>query len=384
MPVAWRQVIPAGWGPTFRRPGSHFPPDGVPLTAGRGPTCRRPRSRFPLAGVPLFAGWGPTYRQPGSHFPPAGVPLPTSRGPTFRRPPSHLPPAGVLLQGWGWGKLQQGKISWGNFRLSNWCRYFPHAIFCATRTKPLLNCWIADLACAVPQTLGVPKFSPAEILAADNSPTPVQSGAKSACPQTLGLPPLPKRDRRIASPVLCLSVLQVFVGLMVCPPVEGEESHELYHKEYSRIFEGLQRRAQTLCAALNDIPGLSDARGPVPCQPPPPPPFLWAGSRLDKVARLVTTRRASRWWLSTGARNLHQHEVVPWFRSCRTLRGAGRVLGLHDAPPPALLSVTAFVGTQVKATQLMPDAAISPCSERRSAATATTLEFFLYTTRIRT
>jgi len=53
---------------------------------------------------------------------------------------------------------------------------------------------------------------------------------------------------------------QVFVGLMVCPPVEGEESYELYRKEHSLIFEGLKRRAARLCAALNDIPGVS-------CQP---------------------------------------------------------------------------------------------------------------------
>eukprot|EP00931_Biecheleriopsis_adriatica_P040395 TRINITY_DN23158_c0_g1_i1.p1 TRINITY_DN23158_c0_g1~~TRINITY_DN23158_c0_g1_i1.p1 ORF type:complete len:510 (-),score=96.62 TRINITY_DN23158_c0_g1_i1:59-1588(-) len=49
---------------------------------------------------------------------------------------------------------------------------------------------------------------------------------------------------------------QIFVGLMVTPPVEGEPSYELFQKETGDIFAGLKRRALRLTEALNRVPGI--------------------------------------------------------------------------------------------------------------------------------
>jgi alanine transaminase len=50
---------------------------------------------------------------------------------------------------------------------------------------------------------------------------------------------------------------QIFVGLMVTPPKEGEPSFALFQKESSAIFAGLKRRAKQLQDGLNAIEGLS-------------------------------------------------------------------------------------------------------------------------------
>lgn len=50
---------------------------------------------------------------------------------------------------------------------------------------------------------------------------------------------------------------QIFVGLMVKPPLEGEPSYELFQKEYNAIFSGLHRRAKRLTEALNQVPGIN-------------------------------------------------------------------------------------------------------------------------------
>jgi alanine transaminase len=45
----------------------------------------------------------------------------------------------------------------------------------------------------------------------------------------------------------------VVVDLMVRPPVAGEPSYELYHKETTDIFESLKRRALRLTEAFNKL-----------------------------------------------------------------------------------------------------------------------------------
>jgi len=63
---------------------------------------------------------------------------------------------------------------------------------------------------------------------------------------------------KMAATSLSSSALsQIFVGLMVRPPREGEPSYELFHQQYSAIFSGLQDRAKRLTEALNLIPGIS-------------------------------------------------------------------------------------------------------------------------------
>lgn len=61
---------------------------------------------------------------------------------------------------------------------------------------------------------------------------------------------------------LCPPVIgQCIVEMMVNPPKEGEESYELYKKEYDGIFNGLKERANALFAAFKEMEG-------VECQDP--------------------------------------------------------------------------------------------------------------------
>jgi alanine transaminase len=56
---------------------------------------------------------------------------------------------------------------------------------------------------------------------------------------------------------LCAPVIgQCLVELMVNPPKEGEPSYELYKKEYSDIFAGLQERATALHEAFSQMEGV--------------------------------------------------------------------------------------------------------------------------------
>jgi alanine transaminase len=56
---------------------------------------------------------------------------------------------------------------------------------------------------------------------------------------------------------LCPPVLgQCIVELMVNPPKEGEPSYELYHKEYTGIFEGLKKRAYALYDTFKQMEGV--------------------------------------------------------------------------------------------------------------------------------
>lgn len=56
---------------------------------------------------------------------------------------------------------------------------------------------------------------------------------------------------------LCAPVVgQCLVEMMVNPPKEGEESYELYKKEYDSIFAGLQKRATALYEAFKEMEGV--------------------------------------------------------------------------------------------------------------------------------
>ena len=67
---------------------------------------------------------------------------------------------------------------------------------------------------------------------------------------------------KFISIMLCPPVIgQCFVECMVNPPHEGEESYELYRKEYDGVFEGLKSRASALYEAFKGMEG-------VECQTP--------------------------------------------------------------------------------------------------------------------
>ena len=49
---------------------------------------------------------------------------------------------------------------------------------------------------------------------------------------------------------------QCLVEMMVNPPKEGDESYELYSKEYNGIKEGLKSRATALYEAFKEMEGV--------------------------------------------------------------------------------------------------------------------------------
>ncbi|KAM7207478.1 mitochondrial putative alanine aminotransferase [Naviculisporaceae sp. PSN 640] len=62
---------------------------------------------------------------------------------------------------------------------------------------------------------------------------------------------------KFVSIMLCAPVIgQCLVELMVNPPKPGEPSHELYHKEYTAIYEGLKERATALHKAFEQMEGV--------------------------------------------------------------------------------------------------------------------------------
>ncbi|KAJ9054958.1 alanine transaminase [Entomophthora muscae] len=63
---------------------------------------------------------------------------------------------------------------------------------------------------------------------------------------------------KIASVALCPNVPgQIMLDLMLHPPQKGDESYDLYQKEYTGIFESLQRRAIKLHEAFNSMEGIT-------------------------------------------------------------------------------------------------------------------------------
>ena len=67
---------------------------------------------------------------------------------------------------------------------------------------------------------------------------------------------------KFVSIMLCPPVIgQCLVECMVNPPKEGDESYELYKKEFDGIYKGLHERAIALYDAFKQMEG-------VQCQPP--------------------------------------------------------------------------------------------------------------------
>jgi len=62
---------------------------------------------------------------------------------------------------------------------------------------------------------------------------------------------------KLASADLCSGVVgQVMTSLMLRPPLPGDESHDLFEKEMTGIYDGLKERSQKLVEGLNTIPGI--------------------------------------------------------------------------------------------------------------------------------
>ncbi|KAF2092516.1 PLP-dependent transferase [Rhizodiscina lignyota] len=77
---------------------------------------------------------------------------------------------------------------------------------------------------------------------------------------------------------LCPPVIgQCFVEMMVNPPKEGDESYELYKKEYDGIFNGLRERAYALWEAFKEMEG-------VECQDPQGAMYLFPTIKLSQKA----------------------------------------------------------------------------------------------------
>jgi len=78
--------------------------------------------------------------------------------------------------------------------------------------------------------------------------------------------------------MLCPPVLgQCIVECMVNPPKEGEESYEVYRKEYDGIYEGLKKRANALWEAFKEMEGVS-------CQDPQGAMYLFPTITLPDKA----------------------------------------------------------------------------------------------------
>lgn len=62
---------------------------------------------------------------------------------------------------------------------------------------------------------------------------------------------------KFVSIMLCAPVIgQCLVELMVNPPKPGEPSYELYHKEYTAIYDGMKERATALHKAFEQMEGV--------------------------------------------------------------------------------------------------------------------------------
>ena len=77
---------------------------------------------------------------------------------------------------------------------------------------------------------------------------------------------------------LCSNVMgQVAVDLMMNPPLEGDESFELYEHEAMNVYNGLKRKAQMLADALNTLEGVT-------CNPSEGAMYLLPQIRLPEKA----------------------------------------------------------------------------------------------------
>jgi len=83
---------------------------------------------------------------------------------------------------------------------------------------------------------------------------------------------------KFVSITLCSPVIgQCLVEMMVNPPKEGDESYELYKKEYDGIFAGLHKRAMALYEAFKEMEG-------VECQEPQGSMYLFPTITLPQRA----------------------------------------------------------------------------------------------------
>ncbi|WFD08199.1 alanine transaminase [Malassezia vespertilionis] len=63
---------------------------------------------------------------------------------------------------------------------------------------------------------------------------------------------------KLVSVSLCPPVQgQIGVDLLVKPPQEGDPSYELWHKEYTHIFDTLKARSETMATSFSKLPGLT-------------------------------------------------------------------------------------------------------------------------------
>jgi alanine transaminase len=83
---------------------------------------------------------------------------------------------------------------------------------------------------------------------------------------------------KLVSITLCPPVIgQCLVELMVNPPKPGDESYDLYQKEYNRIYEGLKERSQALYNAFKNMTGVT-------CQDPQGAMYIFPQITLSKRA----------------------------------------------------------------------------------------------------
>ena len=71
---------------------------------------------------------------------------------------------------------------------------------------------------------------------------------------------------KLASVGLCPNLSgQIVMGLVMSPPVEGDDSYPLFQKERDEILASLKRRASTLVDGLNLLEGVTCNAPRVPC-----------------------------------------------------------------------------------------------------------------------
>lgn len=85
---------------------------------------------------------------------------------------------------------------------------------------------------------------------------------------------------KFVSIMLCSPLVgQCLIEMMVNPPKEGDESYELYKKEYDAIFQSLRDRATALHGAFKEMEG-------VECQDPQVSPYPFSHPRVHALTHL--------------------------------------------------------------------------------------------------
>lgn len=86
-----------------------------------------------------------------------------------------------------------------------------------------------------------------------------ECGLRGGYFELLGIPDDVKQELyKLASISLCSNTIgQIAAGLMVRPPIPGDESYETYEREKNHILSSLSRRAKRMRDALNSLEGVS-------------------------------------------------------------------------------------------------------------------------------